>query len=88
MEVEKKIINKLGLHARAASVFVKNAERFKCSVFMEKEGMKINAKSIMGILMLAAPFGSTVKIITEGEDEKECMQTLCNVIDNKFGEEN
>ena len=58
IEKELKIINKLGLHARAASLFVKTTEKYRCRVEMEKEGVRVNAKSIMGILMLAAPLGS------------------------------
>ena len=61
-EAEITIQNKLGMHARAASLFVKTAERYKCGVEMEKDGIRVNAKSIMGILMLAAPLGSTIKI--------------------------
>ena len=81
------IQNKLGMHARAASLFVKTAEKFSCSVEMEKDGIKINAKSIMGILMLAAPLGSEIKVTTRGSDEAECMEALAEVINNKFGEE-
>ena len=86
MEKSLKITNRLGLHARAASMFVKIAEKYKCGVEMEKDGVKVNAKSIMGILMLAAPLGSTVKIITNGPDEIECMEDIVNLINNKFGE--
>lgn len=86
MEKTLKIINRLGLHARAASMFVKIAERYKCEVEMEKDGVKVNAKSIMGILMLAAPMGSTVKIITNGEDEDKCLEELTNLINDRFGE--
>ncbi len=86
MEKTLKIINRLGLHARAASMFVKIAERYKCEVEMEKDGVKVNAKSIMGILMLAAPMGSTVKIITNGEDEDKCLEELANLINDRFGE--
>lgn len=85
-EMELKIVNKLGLHARAASMFVKTAERFKCKVEMEKDGIRVNAKSIMGILMLAAPLGSIIKIYTNGADEAECMAKLKELIENKFGE--
>ncbi|HNW82707.1 MAG TPA: HPr family phosphocarrier protein [bacterium] len=85
-ETELKIINKLGLHARAASMFVKTAERFKCKVEMEKEGVRVNAKSIMGILMLAAPLGSTIKLYTSGPDELECLEKLKELVENKFGE--
>jgi phosphocarrier protein len=86
MEKELKIVNKLGLHARAASLFVKATEKYRCRVEMEKDGVKVNAKSIMGILMLAAPLGSTVKIVTDGEQEKECIDELTELINNKFGE--
>lgn len=86
MEAELKIINKLGLHARAASMFVKTAERFKCKVEMEKDGTRVNAKSIMGILMLAAPLGSKIKIYTTGQGEAECLEKLKELIENKFGE--
>lgn len=81
------IKNKLGLHARAASLFVKTAEKFRCRVEMEKDGISVNAKSIMGILMLAAPLGSTVKITTDGEAEEECLAALSELVNNKFGEE-
>ncbi len=81
-----KIVNRLGLHARAASMFVKIAEKYKCKVEMEKDGVRINAKSIMGILMLAAPMGSTVKIITTGEDEDKCMEDLATLVNSGFGE--
>lgn len=86
-EVELTITNKLGLHARAASLFVKTAEKFKCGVEMEKDGIRVNAKSIMGILMLAAPLGSTVKITTDGESEDECLSALTELVEKKFGEE-
>ena len=86
-EVELTITNKLGLHARAASLFVKTAEKFKCGVEMEKDGIRVNAKSIMGLLMLAAPLGSTVKISTNGESEEECLNALTQLVETKFGEE-
>lgn len=86
-EAEITIQNKLGMHARAASLFVKTAEKFKCSVEMEKDGIRINAKSIMGILMLAAPLGSTVKIFTNGDSEEACLAELTDLINKKFGED-
>jgi phosphocarrier protein HPr len=86
MEKNLKIVNRLGLHARAASMFVKIAEKYRCKVEMEKEGVRINAKSIMGILMLAAPLGSDIKIITEGTDEEECLKDLADLVSNRFGE--
>ncbi len=88
MKKTVKIINKLGLHARAASLFVKEAEHFPCKVEMEKDGVKINAKSIMGILMLAAPLGSTITITCDGEQEEECLNALTTLVNNKFNEEN
>lgn len=86
-EAEITIQNKLGMHARAASLFVKTAERYKCGVEMEKDGIRVNAKSIMGILMLAAPLGSTIKITTNGESEEDCLAALTELVENKFGEE-
>jgi len=86
MEKNLKIINRLGLHARAASMFVKIAEKYKCKVEMEKEGVRVNAKSIMGILMLAAPMGSEIKIVTNGPDESACLEELASLVNNRFGE--
>ncbi len=86
MERDVKIINKLGLHARAASLFVKEAEKYNVKVEMEKDGIRINAKSIMGILMLAAPVGSIIKIITTGEDDELCINALTELVNNKFNE--
>ena len=81
------IRNKLGLHARAASMFVKEAERYACEVEMEKAGVRVNAKSIMGILMLAAPFGSTLKIIAKGPNDEECVTALARLVEVGFEEE-
>lgn len=85
-KTELQIINKLGMHARAASMFVKTAEKYKCKVEIEKDGMRVNAKSIMGILMLAASFGSTIEVIADGDQETECLEALTALIQNKFGE--
>ena len=81
------IRNKLGLHARAASMFVKEVERFTCEVEMEKDGVRVNAKSIMGILMLAAPFGSTIKLIANGSNDEECLNALTRLVELGFEEE-
>ena len=86
-EAEITIKNKLGMHARAASLFVKTAEKFKCSIEMEKDGINVNAKSIMGILMLAAPLGATLTLRTNGEGEEECLAALTELVNNRFGEE-
>lgn len=81
-----KIINKLGLHARAAAVFVKTANRFDCEVFVTRGKNRINGKSIMGLLMLAAGQGSIVKIETEGVDALTAINKLGSLIRNGFNE--
>ncbi len=81
------IKNRLGLHARAAATFVKMANDFKGDVWMEKDGMQVNGKSIMGLLMLACPLGSKVIIRTDGTDEKPAMESLGELINNGFNEE-
>ena len=81
------IKNTLGIHARPASEIVKTASRFKSNISIEKDGMEVNAKSIMGILMLACEQGSTITIAAEGEDEKEAVDSIINLVENKFYEE-
>jgi phosphocarrier protein len=81
------IINKLGLHARASALFVKTASRFSADVKLSKEGVEVNGKSIMGIMMLAASKGTTVTLAIEGADESEAMQAIGELITNGFGEE-
>ena len=81
------IINKLGLHARASALFVKTASRFAAEVKLNKEGIEVNGKSIMGIMMLAASKGTTVSLSVEGADEEEALQTIGELITNGFGEE-
>jgi phosphocarrier protein HPr len=83
---EVEIINKLGLHARASAKLTQTAARFKCEVWMERKARRINAKSIMGVMMLAASKGTTVKIETTGADAEEAMKALCELIADKFGE--
>ncbi|MCS6811273.1 MAG: HPr family phosphocarrier protein [Tepidimonas sp.] len=80
------IQNQLGLHARAAAKLTKLASSFACEVWMSRNGRRINAKSIMGVMMLAAGLGATVEIETDGPDEAEAMQALLALIDDKFGE--
>ena len=80
------IKNRLGLHARAAALFVKTATAFKAEVWVEKDGMEVNGKSIMGLLMLACPLGSKIGIRTEGPDEHHAYESLGAMIDNGFGE--
>jgi phosphocarrier protein HPr len=80
------IINKLGLHARASAKLTKLASNFSCDVFMSRNGRRINAKSIMGVMMLAAGMGTDVEIETVGDDEDKAMQALVCLINERFGE--
>ena len=81
------IPNKLGLHARAAAKLVSTASGFSSQVYLERNGNRINGKSIMGVMMLAASQGSEVTIITEGEDEKQALHSLLALVQDGFGEE-
>ncbi len=83
---EAEIINKLGLHARASAKLTQLAGKYKCEVWMSKGARRINAKSIMGVMMLAAGRGSKVTIETDGADEAEAMQALLALIADYFGE--
>jgi phosphocarrier protein HPr len=83
---DTEIVNKLGLHARASAKLTQLAGSFPCEVWMERGSRRINAKSIMGVMMLAAGKGSTVTIDTEGERAEEAMQALLKLIADKFGE--
>ena len=80
------ISNKLGLHARASAKFTKMAGSFPCEVWMSKGERRVNAKSIMGVMMLAAGMGSTVEIETDGAQEQAAMDALLALIADKFGE--
>ncbi|WP_140635427.1 HPr family phosphocarrier protein [Methylibium rhizosphaerae] len=80
------ISNKLGLHARASAKLTKLAGGYPCEVFMSRNGRRVNAKSIMGVMMLAAGIGTEVEIETDGDREQECMDALRALIDDKFGE--
>jgi phosphocarrier protein len=81
------IINKLGLHARASALFVKTASSFTSDIKLIKDGIEVNGKSIMGIMMLAASKGTTVTLSADGSDEVEALQTIGELIANGFGEE-
>jgi phosphocarrier protein len=87
--VEKTVTikNRAGIHARPAAVLVQTANRFSADIFLEKDGDKINGKSIMGILTLAATYNSSIRIIADGSDEEEAVQTICRLFENKFEEE-
>jgi phosphocarrier protein HPr len=80
------IINKLGLHARASAKLTQLASSFKCDVSLERNGRRVNAKSIMGVMMLAAGKGTTISIDTQGDDETAAMDGLVALINDKFGE--
>ena len=81
------IVNKLGLHARPSARLTQLASGFKSNVFMSRNGRRVNAKSIMGVMMLAASKGSTITLETDGEDETEAMEALAGLISSGFGEE-
>ncbi|MDH5711803.1 MAG: HPr family phosphocarrier protein [Gammaproteobacteria bacterium] len=81
------IINKLGMHARAAAKFVKMASSFGCLVDIERNGRRVNGKSIMGVMMLAASKGSQVTIHTDGDDAEACIDQLEQLINNRFDED-
>ncbi|WP_180684471.1 HPr family phosphocarrier protein [Tepidicella baoligensis] len=80
------ISNKLGLHARASAKLTKLASSFACDVWMSRNGRRINAKSIMGVMMLAAGLEAEVELETDGPDEREAMDALLALINDKFGE--
>jgi phosphocarrier protein len=80
------IINKLGLHARAAAKLVQTASTYDSEVTVKHNGKEVSGKSIMGIMMLAASKGNTIDIIVSGKDEKEAMDAVINLISDKFGE--
>lgn len=85
---EVPIINKLGLHARACAKLTKLASTFECEVWIAKGGRRVNAKSIMGVMMLAAGLGSVVELETNGADEQAAMDALSELIAARFGEPN
>jgi phosphocarrier protein len=80
------ISNKLGLHARASAKLTKLASSFQCEVFMTRNSRRVNAKSIMGIMMLAAGLGAEVELETDGEDEQQASDALTALVNDKFGE--
>ena len=82
-----KISNRAGIHARPAAVLVQVAKDYKANIFFEKGRERINAKSIMGILTLAAAYGVELKIIAEGEDEQEAVKAIARLFETKFEEE-
>jgi len=81
------VLNKLGIHARPAAMFVKTANRFSCDIFVEKDGEKVNGKSIMGLMMLAAGPGSKVTVSAHGHDAHQALAEIETLINRKFDEE-
>jgi phosphocarrier protein HPr len=87
IERQAEIVNRLGLHARAAAKLVNTAGRFQSRVTLAKDGEEVDAKSILGVLLLAASQGSHLTIRCDGADEAECMQAVSGLIANRFEEE-
>jgi phosphocarrier protein HPr len=86
LEREAKIVNKLGIHARPAAEIVKTAGKFKSSITIVRDDLEVNAKSIMGVMMLAAEFGSTIMLRAIGDDAEAALDALATCIANRFGE--
>jgi phosphocarrier protein len=79
-----KIVNKLGLHARPSARIVQTTSKFKSEIMLEKEGVSVNGKSIMGVMMLAAGMGSEVLVTAEGEDEEEALRVVSELLESEF----
>ncbi len=86
MKTDIEIINKLGLHARASTKLTQTASQFASEIWIERNGRKVNAKSIMGVMMPAASKGSTVTLEAQGNDAEAAIQALVELINNRFGE--
>lgn len=87
LQRELVILNKLGLHARAAAKFVKCASQFDCEIHVGKDAMTVNGKSIIGVLLLAAPQGSRIMVIADGKDEEAAVAALSELVTGRFGED-
>ena len=81
------IVNRLGLHARAAAQLVQVAGRYSSEIMLKKEDVEVNGKSIMGILLLAAPKGTAISVTIDGDDEAEAMEAVADLIEAGFGED-
>jgi phosphocarrier protein len=86
LQQEAEIVNRLGLHARASAKLTQTAGQFACEVWVSRNGRRVNAKSIMGVMMLAAAKGSRITVETNGADEAPAMQAVTALIADKFGE--
>lgn len=87
VEKEITIVNRLGLHARPSAMFVRVASRFRCEIWVAKEGEEINGKSIMGLMMLAAGQGSKLNVRAEGPDASEAIREIEALVESRFNEE-
>ncbi len=85
-EIQVEIVNKLGLHARPAAEIVKTAARFASNITLIRDDLEVAGKSIMGVMMLAAEFGSTITLRADGPDEDQALDALAALVANKFGE--
>lgn len=87
--IQKELVirNKLGLHARAAAKLVNCAGRFDCEIQVGKDSMTVNGKSIIGVLLLAAPLGSRILVIADGPDEAQAVEAVAALVEDRFGEE-
>ena len=85
-QAEAQIVNKLGLHARASAKLTQVASAFACEIWLSRNGRRVNAKSIMGVMMLAAGKGSSIQIETSGENEDAALQAVLALIADRFGE--
>jgi phosphocarrier protein len=81
------VINRAGIHARPSAILVQTTKNFKSNIYMEKNNDRINAKSIMGIITLGASYGTELKVIAEGEDEKAAVDAIARLFESKFEEE-
>ena len=86
-ETQLVIRNQLGLHARACALFVKTAAQYRSQVYVSRDDLEVNGKSIMGVMMLAAEEGSIIKVRTEGDDDQAALEALRELVDGRFGGE-
>jgi len=82
-----RISNKLGLHARPSAKLVNTSTQFESEIMLKRDNLEVNAKSIMGVMMLAAEMGAVITITVDGPDEKQALEAMINVFNSKFGEE-
>lgn len=83
---EYEIVNRLGLHARAAAKLAKLSERFRCQIRIEKDGMAADAKSVMGMLLLCGQMGTRIRVVAEGDDAQEALDAIGELVGDRFGE--